>query len=614
MSEELFRLRIILLLIIIISLGILIRIIYISSLDINEYNILEENKYSIRRGDILDRRGTSLAISDELESVFANPKEVIVKDKAASILSDVLNESKAELIKKLNKKINFVWLKRFINPRQADYIRSLNIHGIFLKKEYKRFYPNKKIASHILGFCNIDSIGVEGIEKSMDSYLIGDQKNMGNNSSHIKGGSLILTIDSNIQAIADMIISKNVIEQNAKSGSLILIDGLTGEILCISNYPNFDPNFYSNYEQRSFRNFAIFNQYEPGSIVKIFSLSALLDLNLINKSDSFYCNGAYKNGNAIVKCTGVHGTINYDEIIKYSCNAGMLEASERLNGKDLYYYLKLFGFGMHTNIKLPGEQDGILRNIKDWNYRSMLSIPIGQEISVNAMQIIRASTTFVNDGVMIDPYIIKALIDTSNKLTITKRNEIRRVIRNDVSKKILYAMKTSTDPNGTVKTLQVEGIKFAAKSGTGQIYDNNIKSYSEYDFTSSLLVIFPYDSPRYIAYIIFDRPKEKIWGGIIGSKVLNEFLFNLTGYMKFENKESFAIPNNKIKINKKFKKIESLPDSMPDLKGLSAGDIIDIFSNFNLDIRIFGNGLVINQEPVTGEMLDKNTKIKIYLE
>jgi cell division protein FtsI (penicillin-binding protein 3) len=294
----------------------------------------------------------------------------------------------------------------------------------------------------------------------------------------------------------------------------------------------------------------IFDQFEPGSILKVFAVSALLDKKLINKTDHFFCNGSYTRDNVTVECPGVHGVINYYDIIKYSCNAGMLEAAERINPRDFYNYLKSFGFSMRTSVELPGEQPGFLRDIKEWSPRSMYAIPIGQEISVNALQVARASTTFINDGVMIEPYVVKKVFDKKNKLIYDgKRKEIRRVLSQGISQEIINAMKSSTEPGGTNFRLNIEGIDFAAKSGTGQIYDYETKKYSNTEFTSSLLVIFPAYNPRYILYVVFQKPRGTVkWGGVIGSKLINDFLGMLTGYLDMSQDKGVYLDNKDIKM------------------------------------------------------------------
>lgn len=611
------RIRIILLMILLVAIILIIRIIYLSSKNIEEYSILESGEFTFKRGNISDRNGRLLATSDELESLYANSKEIKSIDDSSKKISEVLNIQQYIIKNKLKENKEFIWIKRQITPQQAYTIKSLNLQGFKLKKEYKRFYPNKNLASHILGFCNIDGRGEEGIEKSMDSYLISDfnKQNYQLNEIEPEGYNISLTIDSNIQAVSEKIISESVVKFKSDFGSIILIDGISGEILSMANSPDFDPNSYQEYNQLNFRNNAIFQQFEPGSIFKIFSISALLDNNLIDTSNFYFCDGKYDKNGVTVKCTGHHGSLNYYGILRYSCNDAMLQAVENINDFDLYQYLKIFGFGTRTSISLPGEQPGILRDIENWTSRSMYSIPIGQEVSINALQLVRAATTFLNDGILIEPFIIKKIIDKNNNvLKSFERKEIRRVINKGVSNKVLLAMHSSTEPGGTIDDLVLEGVQFAAKSGTGQIYDINSKSYSNIDVTSSLLIIFPLDNPRYILYIAFNKPKVSVnWGGIIGAEAANNLLYYLKSYLNLSNENIYAIKNKNIIINSNYEKLKELPSKMPNLIGLTSGEILDIFSAVDVKFRIFGNGKVYKHVPGENEIITKKSIIEIYL-
>jgi len=540
-----FRLKLLMIVFIVIPVVLIIRILYLISVDMDDYSIIGENEISQKRGNIYDRNNHILAISDDLNSIYANPNEIKDKKALSIYLSKILNINKNDLEKKLLSKKNFVWIKRQITPLQVDTIKKEKIAGLYFKNEYKRFYPNKNLASHIIGFCNIDNSGVEGVEKSFDGYLKENNNKKENTPYNIK-----LTIDSFIQTVAEDALKNSVLNENAESGTLILLDGVTGEILTLANYPDYDPNFYSSYDQKYFRNSGIFNQYEPGSVFKVFVMALLMDANLLSKNDYFVCKGYIEKNGIKVKDTGIHGPVNIAGIFKYSCNVGTLEAANKINESDFYNYLKLFGFGESTGVSLTGEQIGLLRDVKNWSKRSMLAIPIGQEISVNALQIVKASTVFVNDGIMVEPIIIKSIFDNNNNpVKDYTRKEVRRVVRKGISKDIIKAMESATDEiGGSARLLKIEGINFAAKSGTAEIYNSVLKKYSDSYVTSSLLAIFPAEKPRYIAYIVFhnvyhDKEGRIRWGGIIGSKLLNSFISKLTAYLEIDTE-------NKINLNK----------------------------------------------------------------
>jgi cell division protein FtsI (penicillin-binding protein 3) len=614
------RIKIFLLIALLISFLLIFRVIYLSSINPQDYNMVESAGASFQRGDIYDKNNKLLATSLVVDSVYANPKEIKDKNRTISIISQILELNKNVVSEKIKLNKNFVWLKRQISPVKADLLKKYNLEGVYFKKEYKRFYPNKNIASQIIGFCNIDNNGVEGVEKSFDSYLLPTFKsnNLSQNDDII-GNNITLTIDSNIQAIAESVLKTSIIDENAESGTLVFADGTSGEVIALANYPDFDPNRYTDFNQKYFRNLAIFNQYEPGSVFKIFTIASILDAGLMTKDEYFMCNGAFHKYGLTVKDTGVHGMVNISKIFKYSCNVGTLEAASRMKNADLYSYLKKFGFGESASMMLIGEQSGLFRDISLWTTRSMLAVPIGQEISVNAMQIVRATTTFFNDGVMLEPYIVKSIVNTKNQpVFINHRKEIRRVIDKGISDQIITAMGATTDEiGGTARLLKIEGLSFGAKSGTAEIYDPKTKRYSDTDVTSSLLAVFPLEKPKYIAYVIFHKPKKGRavqWGGIIGANLLRNFISNLTGYLEMNDNESVKILEKDIKnTGSSIKKVQNHESLMPDLKGMSAGNASDIFSNLNIKIQIYGSGFVYDQDPEPETELKGVSEIKLYL-
>jgi len=613
------RIKIFLIIALIISILLIVRLLFLASINPSEYTNIESSNSTYQRGDIYDKTGKLLASSLEVDSVYANPKDIVDKKKAINYLSKILDLNKEYFTEKINSNKNFIWVKRHISPKETKSIREANIKGIFLKKEYKRFYPNKNLASQIIGFCNIDNIGVEGIEKSLDSYLLLNKKNnLFFNSKENIGNNINLTIDYNVQAFSEIALKKYVIDENAESGTLIFMDGTTGEIISLANYPDFDPNKYTEYNQKYFRNLAVFNQYEPGSVFKIFSLSSALDSGQITANDYFLCNGEFQKHGLVVKDTGTHGMVNISKIFKYSCNVGTLEASNKLKNFELYKYLKNFGFGESTSTMLSGEQSGLFRDISLWSPRSMLAIPIGQEVSVNAIQMVKAATTFLNDGIILEPFIVKSIKDNNNKIIkYNSRKELRRVLKKGTSAKIISSMGSATDEiGGTVKLLKIDGLNFAAKSGTAEIYDFKTKKYADSDVTSSLITIFPLEKPRYIAYVVFHKPKKGQavqWGGIIGAKILKEFLSNITGYIDLNSLDTLTIKEKDINITTNYSKIESLPAKMPNLKGLTPGEAIDIFSNINIKIKILGHGIIYDQIPKAEEEITKTSEIKLLL-
>ena len=313
-----------------------------------------------------------------------------------------------------------------------------------------------------------------------------------------------------------------------------------------------------------------------------------------------------------VKCTGYHPNIDIEGIFKYSCNVGTLQIMEHIQPSELYNYLRKFGFGLNTGIELPGEQTGIFRPISQWSKRSMLAIPIGQEISVNALQIAQAATVFVNDGELIKVSIIKKIYSNDGVIIRENRPEIaHRVLQPGVSAHIINDMKSATDPGGTVSRLQIPGLRFASKSGTAQVYDVAKKAYSDTDVNSSLIVLFPLEQPRYIIYATFHNPRAHVrWGGIIVANLIRDFLHGLTGYLVIQSPDYPSLSLETI-TQQDMEIITNYPHSMPSLYGLSLTDVTTLFSKSAIKIIPKGNGFVTSQSIEVGKTIQGNETLLI---
>ena len=369
------------------------------------------------RGTIFDRNGTELAASLEVDSLYARPGLIRDPRAAAQQLAPILELPLHEVYKDLASEKPFVWVQRKVMPSQAEQIRALKVEGLGFLKESQRFYPQKEIAAQVLGFVGVDSQGLEGIERQYDKAikgkvrkLIADRDAKGRpvfveglepSDQSRQGNDLMLTIDKNIQYIAEKELQAAVSSSQAKSGTAIVMDPQTGEILASAVCPLFNPNQRGEAEPESWRNRAITDIYEPGSTFKTFLVASALEEGVIKPADVFYCeNGAYQVASHIIHDHGSYGWLDVASIIKHSSNIGASKIGRQLGKEQLYRYVRRFGFTAETGISLPAEQSGFMPSLKNCSDHTQCTISFGQSITVTPLQMVTAYAAIANGGVL----------------------------------------------------------------------------------------------------------------------------------------------------------------------------------------------------------------------
>ena len=363
------------------------------------------------RGNIYDTNLKKLAINVSVQSLFAIPSKIENPQQVSTLLSILLNLDKREIYNKLNQKKSFVWIKRKLTDAEVEGIKKINIEGLEFLVESKRYYPNGSIASNLLGFVGIDNQGLEGLELFFDKELKGlpglvilERDASGNkipisikeSNTHRDGHSIVLTIDEVIQYIAEEALGKAYQTYKAQAGIAIVVRPKTGEILAMAVKPSYDPNYFESFVQDCWRNRAVTDAYEPGSTFKVITIATALQEKVAKLTDQFYCNGLIKYNGQIFNDIEKHGAQDLTGIIKCSCNVGVIQTGTRLNENVFEKSIRRFGFGTLTEIDLPGEINGTVRNVKDWSKISLASLSIGQEIAVTPIQLIMALSAIAN--------------------------------------------------------------------------------------------------------------------------------------------------------------------------------------------------------------------------
>ncbi len=515
----------------------------------NQYEV--SLKSSGKRGTIYDRNLREMAVSIDVTSIAAHPPQIKNPEAAAKSLAKALKINRKVLAKRLTSEKKFVWVKRKITPKEAETVRNLNIDGLDFLLEHKRFYPNKTLASQVVGFTDIDDNGLEGIEFYYNDELKGavtrytvlrDAHGRGFEAENIAGSSssgknLVLTIDSNIQYIAEKNLAEAVTKFSAKSGMAVVMATGTGAVLALAHYPLLNPNALNEFDQELWRNRVITDPFEPGSTMKIFSAAAAIESGSCSPSSIFYCeNGAYRVGRHVVHDTHEYGWLSLQQIIKYSSNIGAIKFSTQTGSEHLFRTLHNFGFGTKTGIDCPGETGGSLASFKKWTKIDAGTISFGQGISVSALQLIAATSAIANKGVFMKPYVVQAITDNNGRLIKSfAPSKGRRVISEKTARTLTRIMQTVTTEGGTGVNAALEGYSVCGKTGTAQKIGKN-GGYENGKYVSSFVGFVPSEHPKVAVLVIIDEPKGQHYGGTVAAPAFKNIAQKTLAYMNISPK------------------------------------------------------------------------------
>ncbi|MCB1195102.1 penicillin-binding protein [bacterium] len=512
-----------------------------------EYQHIAKVKLLPERGLILDRNKQPLAINVQKESLFADPREIDDPYLYAYKLARLIDVNEKELYKKLASKKSFVWIKRKVEEDEANKVKELNLKGIYTRSEAKRVYPNNELLSHVIGFAGIDMDGLEGLELAFDNVLNGEQgwRIVAKDAKRrevahfipmekpVKNGNTIeLTIDKVIQYIAEEALDRAYHERKPIWTGIIIMRPSTGEILAMATRPTYDPNRYSEFPAEYRRNRVITDMYEPGSTFKTISCASALDYGVVRFTDVFDCqNGRLQYGGHTLRDSYPHQLLTFPEIIAVSSNIGAAKVAMNLGKEKLYEYLCNFEFGVAPDTMLLGETEGILRDVKSWSKLSILSIPMGHEISVSPLQLLKGISAVANGGILMKPYIIQRIVDDQGRTVQEfKPHKIRQVISHKTAKAMNEALKMVVQPGGTAIRAEMEEYTVAGKTGTAQkVIDGR---YSQTKYVGSFVGYVPADDPQISMIVLFDEPKGHYWGGVIAAPVFKEVAQKVLQYLE----------------------------------------------------------------------------------
>ncbi len=586
-----------------------------------------------RRGVIYDREMNELAISVNVDSIYAQPLKINNPEFIAKKISSVTGMGLKEIIEKLKSRKKFVWIKRRIPLSEEAKAELLKYEGIGIINESKRYYPNKELAGQVIGFEGTDSQGLAGVEYYYDQFISGKPitllverdatgvpiftQGIGD-KVHSEGFSVVLTISRAMQHIVERELRNAVEMTGAKSGMAIVMKPKTGEIIAIANYPFFDPNVSERYSPEQWKNRVVSDSFEPGSTFKVFLIAAALNEGVVKLTERIYCeNGSFRVANAIIRDVHPYGWLTVEEVIKYSSNIGAAKIGERLGGNRFYSYIRRFGFGEKTGIDLPGEASGIVPDPQDFRKVTLSTVSFGQGISVTAIQLINALSTIANGGKLMKPFIVKKIMDRDGKVIKEFQPQvIREVISEEVSKKIKNILSSAVEEGGTGEKAALIGYKVAGKTGTAQKVEFRKKGYSPDKRISSFMGFVPVDNPELAIIVIIDEPRGIKYGGIVAAPVFKSIAYQCLSTMNLPPKESTVRFQKLDRMDQRerehdFKITNGDQTLMPDFTGLSIMEVLEMATEMGIDVKIIGSGVAVRQYPLPGAPLSKERRCVI---
>lgn len=655
------------------------------------------------RGIIYDRNGKKLAVSVTAYTVWAYPAEIVKKEEAAAKIAELINMEEDVVLERLNKNVSTIKIKQWITRDEALALRQENIRGISVIDDNKRYYPYGNFASYVIGHNNIDNDGQYGVERTYNKYLTGipgkwvkttdaANRQMPYDGEKIysaqDGISVVLTIDEVIQHFAEKAANQGLIDTKAKNVSIIVMDPHTGDVLAMANKPDYDPNDprtpldmrtkeeWASLPQEEltnkwfdmWRNFAINDIYEPGSTFKVVTAAGVLEENRATLHNHYFCNGFVRDIKGVeLKCASwynPHGDQDFAEAFANSCNVAFVNMGRQLGKENMLKYTKAFGFGELTGIDLIGEQIGIIPSspdvIKEVNLATM---SYGHGVAVTPIQMANVFATLGNGGKLMQPRIVKELIDHEGNVIESFEPKVRRQVLSDQTAEIMLDLLEQTVQDGTGRKAYIPGYRVGGKTGTAnKIIDGR---YVDGKYMSSFGAVAPIDDPKIAVLVIIDEPQGIMYGGTIGGPIIKSVIEETLNYLEVPKEyteeeqksleEILVVPDvRNILIGEAGKQLSDMglrytteyqditteskildqfplpgtevvkgsiidlylnkrPEAikMPDLSGKTKDEVMITLDELSLQYILNGTGTVISQTPMPGENVSSSTQIEV---
>jgi cell division protein FtsI (penicillin-binding protein 3) len=614
-----------------------------------EHRNHDELEMNVTRGSILDRDGTEMAVTVEVPSLYVRPDDVERPRRAARQLSPHLDMAFSEIVEALTSDRSFVWLERQTKPASAQAIEDLEIEGVKTTEEHDRYYPLGSTAGQVIGFTGIDDRGLEGVERMMDEALRGDTYELSGmrdvdgqtlltrqlpDFEQMAGNDVVLTLDDRIQRVAQRAVRKQVRKYDAKAGYGVVLDVETGDVLAMTNTPDFDPNRFRSYRSEDWRLRPMTDAFEPGSIFKPFVLAAALEEETINLRTAFDCEeGRLQIGRHVIHDSHPHDILTSAEIIQKSSNIGIYKIAQTIGPKTTYRYIRDFGFGRETGIDFNGERAGSIASPDRWADVRFANISFGQGLSATPVQIARALHVLARDGLLMEPHLIDEVRDPKGRtLHETKPTLVRRVISKSTANQTTRAMSLVPLEEGTGGRAALDHFTVAGKTGTAQKIDPETGGYAENKWLGSFVGFVPAEKPEFVIVVMIDEPKGEHYGGIVAAPAFREIakkslairgVVPLSSEDRFEfavdSRDDESADSDDVSVPSKdfvsaSERVDVGPDRVPDVRGMTLRRAVTTASEHGLSPRIEGWGRVVSQTPAPGTPLSEVDRLRLVLD
>ena len=602
-----------------------------------------------QRGSILDREGRELAVSIETASIYAIPDDIRDSRRAADVLAPVLGMPAPEILEKLSSDRGFVWLRRQLDVDAARSVKGLKLPGIHFVTEPKRFYPKGHLASAVLGFVGTDGAGLAGLEHFYDGTVrgkpgelvaltdarrsrYGEDDEAGRPAQ--EGAALVLSLDSGVQFAAENELAEALRVHRAKSGSIVVMDPTNGEIFAMASAPDYDPNEFNRYPAESRRNRAIADAYEPGSTFKIVTGALALDQGLIRLDEIIDTgDGTIRVANTTIQEADHHryGALTLAGIFEHSSNIGIIRVGMRLGAGRLHDGAERLGVGRPTGVDLPGENSGIFRPLPRWSGLSTASISMGQEVSLNALQLARITAVAANGGYLVEPHLVTRVVEPGGRVRAVPVAEHVRVLSPQTARAISKIL-VGVVEHGTGSKAAVPGFAVAGKTGTAQ--KAGVGGYQAGRHVPNFAGFAPADNPRCVAVVVIEEPQGKYYAADVAAPLFSRVMAQALGILRVapqdqrvpESVLADAAPAPALPGGPRYRAgiepaaarlsgatLPADPETTPSVLGFSAREAVAVFANAGILARLQGSGFVVAQDPPAGSPLRAGAVQTLFL-